>query len=346
MQKLDLTQFNQNTIKMMEEKNYRAAIEDASGMIAIASMQDDYNFFLLGKYYLGLCYYHLHDYQSSMAKFMELTNFVLNSVIDFEQLGLDQVFFDKVRYNMAVDMFYLGDLDGSSIILQQILKNSDNMDIILDGVILLGSIYLKMYELSEDLNYLLLTLEMYLTFHEKVSISRSKAMMIYNNLAMLFTYQGDYEKAQEMLNYSFLKASSPNELFAIFNKMAWIYLKMKNIKKVSKNLEKAVEYLDQTILPQEEGFHYLLWGILLKEEEQYPEAQRLMGKSLFYAKNFNDHLEQIRVYKELSFLYQEMELDHNSEYMVKHKELKNKVNLVKKVINWSEVWQEIKVKNN
>ncbi len=342
MEKLDLTQLNQNIIKKIDEKNYRAAIEEASGMIALARMTDVSKYFLLGKYYLGVCYHNLHDYKYSMDKYVELTNLFLNSEVNLDELGFDSGFLDRVRYGMALDMYYLGDLDGGSTVLQYILKHSSEKDVILDSIILLGFIYLRMYEVNEDLNSLAYTLEMYLTLIEEVSLSRSKTMLVYNTLSILFTYHKDYDKAQEMLNKSFLNAGNSREFFPIFNRMGWINLKMNNLKKAQKNVEKAVENLDRTVEPIEEGFYYLLWGLLNKEEEQYPEAQRLMEKSLSFAKKLNCSLEQVRIYRELAALYDTMNLGYNSEYLLKYEEAKSGVSLVKEVVNWSEIWQGIK----
>ncbi|AZR73432.1 hypothetical protein BBF96_08585 [Anoxybacter fermentans] len=342
MNQVQLEQIYENILSEIEKHNYHIAIEEAAGMIAIARLVDDIKYQLLGKYLMGVSYYHLYDYQKSMEKYMELNNLFLEFSQENGEIDLKAGFFDQVRYGMALNMYHQGDLEGGRIVLTHILEHSEKVDIILNSMILLGVIYLMMYELNRNLKYLVPVLEMYLSLLEEVPLPESKKAMIYNNLAILFIYRGQYEKAQEMLNNSFVLEPGPAELASLFNETARINLERKNFKKGRKILEKADEYLNKTVNLLEEGYHYFLWGILYKEEEKYVKALQTFEKSLFLAKKCNNLMEQIRVYRELADLYEKMTSDSDSEYLIEYKLLKEKVNPVKEVIKWQEVWNAIK----
>ncbi len=342
MDQINLKQIYERVQSEICNGNYRSAIEEAAGLVALARLVDDKRHILLGKYFLGLSYYNLYDYQSSMDKYMELANMVLSKEISLDALNLDKVFFDQVRYGMALDMYNLGDLDGGSIILGHILENTEDAEVFLDSIILLGVINLKMYELSEDLNYIIPTLEMYLPLLEDVILPRQKQVMIYNNLSTLFTFQGEYQQAQEMLNNSIIKANSPEEMVFIYNEMARINLKIKRIEKAQKNLEKAEEYLGKCANPGEKGYHYFVRGLYHLAIEQNTEAQRFLEKSLYLARITSNLMEQISICSELAVLYEKMGHGRESEYFQEQKELKEKLNLVNEIICWQDFWPDSK----
>lgn len=342
MKSIQFAQMYQDILDQVKDHSFHPAIEDTAGMIALARYEDNLKYILLGKYLLGICYYNLYDYRNSIEKYLEIMNQVLDSSLDLDALDIKPGFLDQVRYGMAVNMYYLGDLDGASIILTYILENSMQMDIVLDSVILLGVVYLMMYDLNKNISYLILTLEMYVALLEETILPRPKKAMVHNNLALLFYQQGEYQKAQERLNDAFVQVTTPAELIAIFNEMAHIHLELKNLDKVRKNLEKGKEYLNSYVHLAEESQHYLLWGILRKAEDNFTEAQRMMEKSFFLAKFSNNRLQQIRACRELAVLYERMGHMRDSEFFLEYKELKDGVNPVKEVIKWEEIWQNIK----
>lgn len=342
MNQVQLEQVYTDILNDIREERYYTAIEEAAGMVAVAKLHQEPKYIFLGKYLMGVTYYNLYEFHQSMDKYMELTNMVLDSDVDLDALELKEGFMDQVRYGMALDMYHLGDLDGGAIVLSHILEQCTDEKVILDSILMLGVIYLMMYELNNDLSYLIITLEMYLSLLEVTSLHRTKRAMVHNNLAILFRYQGEHQKAQEMLNNSFILTTSPIELVSIFNEMARIHIDVNNLEKARKNLEKADEYLSQCNSPLEEGQNLLLWGLLMKEEEKFIEAQRLMEKSLFLAKKCNSQIEQIRVCRELGILYERMGHGPDSEYFFDYNELKDNINPAKEVIEWQKVWLAIK----
>lgn len=342
MNQIQLEQVYQDILNNIREGRSYPAIEEAAGMVAVAKLHQEPKYIFLGKYLMGVAYYNLYEFHQSIDKYMEVTNMILDSDVGLDALELKNSFMDQVRYGLALDMYHIGDLEGGTIVLSHILEQSMDQKVILDSVIMLGVIYMVMYELNNDLNYLLITLEMYLSILEEAPLHRTKRAMVHNNLAILFRYQGEYQKAQEMLNNSFIRATSPIEMVSIFNEMARIHIELDNLEKARKNLEKAGEYLSQCNSPLDEGQHLLLWGMLKKEEERYVAAQRLMDKSLFMAEKYNSQIEQIRICRELEILFEQMGQESDSEYLSEYNELKENMNPVKEVIQWQDVWLAIK----
>lgn len=338
MEQKRLQQIYENVHREIAKKKYRSAMEAAAGMVVIASSNDDQKYILLGKYFLGLCYYHLYDYQSAMDKYLELANLILQPEFDLESLHLEGNFFDHVRYGMAYSMYNLGDLDGSSIILGHILENTVDVEIFLDSAILLGLINLKMYELKEDLGYIISTLEMYLALLEETNLPRPKKVGIYNRLAILFTYQGEYQQAQEMLNNSIILANSPEKMVFIYSEMARINLQLNKFEKVQKNLEKAKEYLASCPNLTEKSYYFHMWGLLYREREQFAESQRLLEKSLSLARQTNNLVDQIGIYYELAGLYEKIGYEKNSQYHLDYHNLRESLNFVKEFVKWQLFW--------
>src|SRR5688572_27654262 len=106
----------------IQQKSYHTAIEQSAGMIALANLAEHQTYVLLGKYLMGICYFHLQEYEVSMEKYLELMNTVLSFENALEELELKPYFLDQVRYGMAVNMHNLGDLDGASIVLGHLME--------------------------------------------------------------------------------------------------------------------------------------------------------------------------------------------------------------------------------
>lgn len=344
MGQFDFKQLHEEILSSIKHATYHMAIEQAAGMVALARLHNEERYLMLGKYLLGICYYYQHDYHSSMEKYLELTNLVLESTIDPEELEFHPGFLDRVRYAMAVNMYHLGDLDGAAIVLQHLLKTAKNFDIILDSVILLGVIYLMMFDVSQTVNFLMVTLEMYLTLLEEVTLPRPKEAMIHNNLAVLFAYRGEYNKAQDMLNNAYVQVTEPIEFFSIFNEMTRIHIAMHHLEKARKTLEKAKSFLGQCTDTVEEGNYYVLSGMLQKEAENYLEAQRLMEKGYYLAQMNNDWPEQTKACRELVALYEKTGKLNDTGFIQEYKALKEEVNLIKEVVKWADIWQDIKAR--
>lgn len=338
MKQIKLQQICENVYKEIAEKKYRSAMEIAAGMVVIASLNDDQKHIFLGKYFLGFCYYQLYDYQSAMDKYLELANLFLQPEVDLESLNLPGNFFDQVRYGMAASMYHLGDLDGSSIILGHILENTLDVDIFLESVILLGKLNLKMYELQQDIGYVISTLEMYLALLEETSLPRAKKVNIYNKLAILFTYQGEYQQAQDMLNNSIILANCPEKMLFIYSEMARINLQLNKLEKVQKNLEKAQEYLANCPNPREKSYYFSMWGLLFRQQERFAESQRLLEKSLSLAQKTNNLVEQMGIYYELAVLYEKMGYEKKSQYYLEYKSIRDSLSLVKELVKWPLFW--------
>ena len=341
MEQLKPSAIYEDLLQELGEGNYQQAIEDASGLIAIAHMMDEFKYVLLGKYLLGIAYYYSYDYRNSIDKYMELLNILLEVEMDLEAIGLEPDFYDKVRYGMALDMYHLGDLDGGAIIIDQLLTESKSVQVIYDSIILLGIIYLMMYEVRHELGFLATTLEMYLTLLEEGDLAEEKEAMLYNNLAILFIHRGQYDKAQDMLNHSFMRGTSPLELASLFNENARIHLLTEKYNKGEKILDKARGYLKDCDDPLERSYHLFLRGLLNKPESKI-KALQLFEKSSHLAKKYNDLPGQIRVYEELASLYQELGYEDNLDYLIELKNLKKKISPVKEVIEWKDRWRDIK----
>lgn len=325
----------------LDSRNYHKAAELAAGMVAIAELDEDMRNCFLGKYLLGVAYYHLHDYTHSMEKYLDLNNLILALETDVAALELPRGLMDRVRYGMAANMYYLGDLDGAAIVLQHVLESGTASQVVLHSAILLGVVYLMMYDLNQDARLLAITMEMYLTLLEEVNLSRSQQTMIYNNLAILFTYQKEYTKAQEMLNNAFQGVATPSEMISIFNEMSRIHLQQKNLDKVRKNLERAKEYLQEGTDPAEEAQYYTLAGMLQREEENYAGALRLLSKGFHVARLCHHHIEQTRACRELTVLSERMGTEFAGEYASEYQDLMEGINPIKEVITWQPIWSSI-----
>lgn len=325
----------------LDSRNDHKALELAAGMVAIAELDEDVRNRFLGKYWLGVSYYHLHHYTQSMEKYLELNNLILALETDIAELELPAGWMDRVRYGMAANMYHLGDLDGAAIVLRHVLEGGTEPVVIVNSAILLGVVYLMMYDLNQDARLLVTTLEMYLTLLEEVKLSRSQQTMIYNNLAILFTYQHEYAKAQEMLNNAFQQVATPGEMISIFNEMSRIHLHQKNLDKVRKSLERAKEYLSEGSDPTEEAQYLILTGVLHREEGNHVGALRLLQKAFHLTERFHHHIDQIRACRELVILSERMGHTTDEEYSAQYQDLMESINPIKEVISWQPLWSSM-----
>lgn len=327
--------------RALTERQYHQAAELAAGMVAVAELDEDLHNCFLGKYLLGVAYYHLHDYQHSIEKYLELNNLILGSDTGVAELGLPTGLLDRVRYGMAADMYRMGDLDGAAVVLGHILESGTDAQVVVNSAILLGVVYLGMYDLYPEPHLLAVTLEMYLTLLEEVNLPRSRQTMLYNNLAILFTYQQEYAKAQEMLNNAFHQVAALDEMISIFHEMSRVHLQQKSLEKVRKNLERAREYLRDAANPEEEARHFLLAGMFKREEEDYPAALRLLERGLSLAKESRHCIGQIQVCRELAIVSERSGIADETEYGREYEHLLEGINPVKEVIVWQPIWNSI-----
>lgn len=337
----DFKEIYHQILDEVKNQNYAKAIEDACGLVFLAESDNDLKFVMMGKYLLGICYYYSYMYQKAIDKLSEVLDLSLEFKEEIEG-HLKGDFFDKVRYCLALAMYQHGDLEGSNIVLNHILMKGESSPKIADAVILLGVLYMGMYELTEELEYIIIASRINQVLLEEEILSDGQESMVYNNQAILLIYQEEFDKAQEMLNKCFMLSRAEEEYASLFNETVRIHIQKDNLSKSKKISKKAEKYLDNCQNPFEKSYYFYLLGLLKKEDEDYISALRMFEKSYCIEERCNHLIGKLRVCKELSLLNQILEADNDLLYKDELDKLNDDIKPIREVIKFDTFWKNIK----